>query len=77
LGYQEEIMEKYRRFYSLIKFELDFNFINDDQISKDKDQEPEQPIDYESLDQAQSRVLAPSQLHSLIQKIVYQQSSSL
>ncbi|EFP83929.1 uncharacterized protein PGTG_09642 [Puccinia graminis f. sp. tritici CRL 75-36-700-3] len=74
---QEEIMEKYRRFYSLIKFEFDFNFINDDQISKDKDQDPEQEIDYESLNQAQSRVLAPSQLHSLIQKIVYRQSSSL
>ncbi|KAI7940850.1 hypothetical protein MJO28_013135 [Puccinia striiformis f. sp. tritici] len=66
---QEEILEQFEKFYSLIRFEFDFNFINPD-INKDDDDGLLEEVNYE-------RVLHPRQVHKLIQKIVYRQSSSV
>ncbi|KAI7943116.1 hypothetical protein MJO29_012960 [Puccinia striiformis f. sp. tritici] len=66
---QEEILEQFEKFYSLIRFEFDFNFINPD-INKDDDDGLLEEVNYE-------RVLNPRQVHKLTQKIVYRQSSSV
>lgn len=80
---QEEILEKYRQFYSLIKFEFDWNIINTDEgdlqgtNSDESDTMMMAMTDDDMIAYAKGRILAPSQLHSFIQKIVYRLSSSL
>jgi len=79
---QEEILEKYRQFYSLIKFEFDWNIINNDgdNLQTTNSDESDAMVTMTADDiiaYAKGRILAPSQLHSFIQKIVYRLSSSL
>ncbi|POW19910.1 hypothetical protein PSHT_04029, partial [Puccinia striiformis] len=71
---QEEILENFKKFYSLIIFEFDFNFINND-INNDDHGLLEEEEEVDSHD-SYERVLNPSQIQKLIQKIVYRQSSS-
>jgi hypothetical protein len=81
-------LDKYRRFYSLVKFEFDFTFVNDENaadngggtISFKGHGQGEAAAHDDDADEvirhahAHGRILAPPQVRALIQTIVYRVS---